>query len=108
MRLVPMHTATTSPSLGDPMEPRQNTVGIQMSLEGDGAVTGTVQIKGRIDIDAPLEDIGTEISMSGTASPGTPVSETVTLTALSAAYIFADLSAVSAISFRAIGSEAEQ
>lgn len=106
MRIVPMHTNTTSAGLGNAMEPKTNTVGLQFALDGVGSVTGTVQVVGRIFPEGPTEDIGSPVSLSGTAAVGSPVVSSVTLTDLSAAQIWANLTAVSAISFRCMGSEA--
>lgn len=105
MRIVPMHTNTAAPGLGNTMEPKTNTVGLQFALEGAGAVTGSVQVVGRIFPDGPTENIGDAVALSGTASAGAPVVSSVTLTDLSAAQIWANLTAVSAISFRCYGSE---
>jgi hypothetical protein len=107
MRVVPMHTNTTAPGLGNAMEPRVNTVGLQFNLQGAGAVSGTVQVVGRIAPTGPTEDIGSPVSISGTASANNPVVSTVTLTELSAAQIWANLTAVSAISFQCFGSESD-
>jgi hypothetical protein len=103
---VTLHEATTSPALGDPLEPRTNQVSLQVSAFGDGAVTATVQPKGRIDPQAPLVAIGDPISLSGTASEGVPVTATATLTSLGAAELYADLTACSLVSFRAVAWEA--
>lgn len=105
MRIVPMHTNTTAVGLGNAMEPKSNTVGLQFALTGSGSVTGTVQVVGRIIPDAPVENIGSPISISGTASATVPVVSSVTLTDLSAAQIWANLTAVSAISFRCSGAD---
>lgn len=103
---IPLHTATVAPALGDPIEPRTNIVGVQVSALGDGAVTATVQLKGRIDALAALQNIGDPISLSGNATPSAPVSSMVTKTDLAVAELYADLTAVSAISFRAVAWEA--
>lgn len=107
MRIVPMHTNTTAPGLGDAIEPKGNTVGLQFALHGSGSVTGEVQVVGRIIPDAPVENIGSPISISGTASATAPVTSSVTLTDLSAAQVWASLTAVSAISFRCYGSDSD-
>lgn len=103
---ITLHEATTAPALGDPLEPKANTVGIQVSALGNGAVTATVQVKGRIDPQAALVNIGDPISLSGNATPSTPVSSSVTLTDLGAAELYADLTACSLVSFRAVAWEA--
>lgn len=105
MRIVPMHTNTTAPGLGNAMEPKTNTVGLQFALEGAGAVSGEVQVVGRIFESGPTENIGSPVAISGTAAVGAPVVSSVTLTELSAAQIWASLTAVSAISFRCSGAE---
>jgi len=99
-------TETTAPKLGEAMQPKNNQVSLQVSAFGEGAVTATVQPKGRIDPLAPLVAIGDPISLSGTASPGVPVTATATLTALGAAELYADLTACSLVSFRAVAWEA--
>ena len=73
---------------------------------GNGAVTAAVQIKGRIDPRAALENIGDPISLSGNATPSVPVSSSVVLSALGAAELYADLTACSLVSFRAVAWEA--
>ena len=107
MRIVPMHTNTTAVGLGNAMEPKTNTVGLQFALDGAGSVTGTVQVVGRIFPEGPTENIGSPVALSGTASVSSPVVSSVTLTGLSAAQIWASLTAVSAISFRCMGSESD-
>lgn len=105
MRIVPMHTATTAPGLGNAIEPKGHTVGLQFALDGTGSVTGTVQVVGRIFPDGPTENIGDAVDLSGTAAVGSPVVSSVTLTDLSAAQVWANLTAVSALSFRCMGSD---
>lgn len=107
MRIVPMHTNTTAPGLGNAMEPKTNTVGIQFALEGAGAVTGEVQMVGRIFPDGPTIDIGSPVALSGTAAVGAPVVDSITLSVQTAAQIWASLTAVSAISFRCSGAESD-
>lgn len=41
MRIHNFHTKRSLASLGDGMNPRGNTVGVQMLLEGSGAVAAT-------------------------------------------------------------------
>lgn len=106
MRIVPMHTNTTAPGLGNAIEPKGNTVGLQFALSGSGSVTGEVQVVGRIIPDAPVENIGSPVSISGTASATVPVVSSVTLDT-SAAQIWANLTAVSAISFQCYGSDSD-
>ena len=96
---------TTAPKLGEPMQPKTNTVGIQFAALGAGAVSATVQVKGRIDDQAPLENIGSPVTMSGTAAEGSPVSTSIEVHTV-AAKLYADLTACSVISFRAVAWEA--
>lgn len=110
MRVHNFHTKRSLASLGDGMNPRGNTVSVQMLLEGSGAVTATVQPKGRIrplnpSTVMPLENIGTAISFSGTA----PVSQSITIKDLGASELYMDLTSLgsSLMSFSAFGSEAE-
>lgn len=105
MRLVTLHAASAAPALGDPIEPTTNTVGIQFAALGAGAVSATVQIKGLIDDQAPLENIGSPVTMSGTAAEGSPVSTSIEVHTV-AAKLYADLTACSVISFRAVAWEA--
>lgn len=107
MRNVPLHTGSTAPGLGDPIEPNTSTVGFQFAVDGDGAVTASVQMVGRVIPGAPLENIGSAIAISGTATPSVPVVSSVTLTALGAAQVYASLLGVSAISFRAYAAEGD-
>lgn len=97
---------TTAPKLGEAMQPKNSQVSLQVSALGAGAVTATVQVKGRIDPQAPLVSIGDPIALSGTASEGAPVTATATLSALGAAELYADLTACSLVSFRAVAWEA--
>ncbi len=105
MRIVPMHTNTTAAGLGNAIEPKGNTVGLQFALDGVGSVTGSVQVVGRIFPEGPTENIGDAIALSGTAAVNAPVVSSVTLTDLSAAQVWANLTAVSALSFRCYGSD---
>lgn len=97
---------TTAPKMGEAMQPKTNQVSVQMSALGNGAVNATVQLKGRIDALAALENIGAPIVISGTATPTVPVSASTTVSALGAAELYADLTACSVISFRAVAWEA--
>lgn len=103
------HKNRNEPHIGEAMEPKTNTVGVQMILEGSGTVTASVQPKGRIATDSktlPLENIGTVISFSGTA----PVSKSITLNDVVASEIYFDLTAIGStlMSFSAFGREADR
>lgn len=98
---------TTAPKRGEPMQPVGNDVGIQMSAHGSGSVSATVQIKGRIDDRASLENIGNPITISGTASSTSPVTASVEVHTI-ASNLYVDLIASSVMSFRAVGTEAEK
>lgn len=108
MRVQPMHKDTTVPGLGNAFEPKTNTVGVQFALHGVGAVSADVQMVGRIVPDAPTENIGDLIAISGTAAVGEPVTDSVTLTGLSAAQLWANVTSLgSVISFRAYAAEGD-
>lgn len=107
MRLHKFHEASTASKLGEPMEPTQNEVWVELAASGNGAVNATVQMKGRIDALSALQAIGSPVTISGTASPGVPVTDSFKVTT-GARFLYADLTTVSAISFRASGSEADR
>jgi hypothetical protein len=111
MRIHTFHEKSTEAKLGDGMQPKRNQVGVHMVVEGSGAVTASVQPKGRIrspdsEVLIPLENLGTVISFSGTA----PVSQLITMDNLGASEIYIDLLSIgsSLMSFSAFGAEAEE
>jgi len=107
MRIVPMHTASSAPALGDPMEPTKNTVWVECAASGNGAVNATVQMKGRINALSALQNIGSPVTISGTAAPGSPVTQSFKVET-GAQFLYADLTSCSVLSFRAQGSEEER
>lgn len=107
MRIVAFHESSTTPGIGQPMEPTQNEVWVELAASGSGAVNATVQMKGRIDALSALQAIGSPVTISGTASPGVPVTDSFKVET-GARYLYADLTACSVISFRAVGSEADR
>jgi hypothetical protein len=100
-------TETTAPKRGEPMQPVGNDLWVELAASGNGAVNATVQMKGRIDALSALQNIGSPVTVSGTAAPGAPVTGSFQVNT-GARFLYADLTACSVLSFRAVGSEADR
>ena len=107
MRIHQFHKASAAANQGEPMEPTKNTVWVECAASGNGAVNATVQMKGRINALSALQNIGSPVTISGTAAPGSPVTDSFQVNT-GARFLYADLTSCSVLSFRAEGSEEER